>query len=293
MLPYLTAQAFGNPSSAHRFGRAARAGPRAGPAGGRRGGRRRAQPGDLHLGRHRGRQPRHRGRGAGRAGPGRRHVRGRLRHRAQGDPGRGPRRLPPGRPRGAAAGGPRAAGSTSTRSTQALAERPAVVSVMWVNNEVGVVQPVARDRRALPGRGRRLPHRRGAGVRQGAGRRSATLRLHPAHDLGPQDRRAQGHRRADRARPQGGRGHHPRRRPAVRHPARHRERGRRRGAGPGGRSWPPPSRPPRPSGSAALRDDLAARLEAAVPDLVVNAERAPRAPHCSASRCRAPTAKRC
>ena len=26
MLPYLTAQAFGNPSSAHRFGRAARAG---------------------------------------------------------------------------------------------------------------------------------------------------------------------------------------------------------------------------------------------------------------------------
>ena len=32
---------------------------------------------------------------------------------------------------------------TSTALDAALAERPAVVSVMWVNNEVGVVQPVA------------------------------------------------------------------------------------------------------------------------------------------------------
>ena len=64
MLPYLTNQAFGNPSSAHRFGRAARAGieqARREVAAGHRGG---AQPGDLHLRRDRGGQPRHRRRGA-------------------------------------------------------------------------------------------------------------------------------------------------------------------------------------------------------------------------------------
>jgi len=53
MLPYLGSEAFGNPSSAHRFGRAARAGieeaKRAG--GGRR--RRRAEPGRVYLRRHR------------------------------------------------------------------------------------------------------------------------------------------------------------------------------------------------------------------------------------------------
>ena len=50
-----------------------------------------------------------------------------------------------------------------------LASAPAVVSVMWVNNEVGTVQPVARARGALRGGGRRLPHRRDAGARKAAG----------------------------------------------------------------------------------------------------------------------------
>ena len=137
----------------------------------------------------------------------------------------------------------------------ALADRPAVVSVMWVNNEVGVVQPVAEIAGALRRSRRAVPHRRRAGVRQVAdepGHRA----MHPRHHLGPQDRRAEGHRRADRARPQGGRGHHPRWRPAVRHPAGHRERGRR------GRAWaappssPPPSRPRRRQRLGALRDAL-------------------------------------
>ena len=127
-------------------------GHRAGPPRDGGGGRRRAQPGDLHLGRNRGRQSRHRGRRTCRTGPGRRHVRRRVRHRAQGDPGGGPRRLPPGRPRGDPAGG-RERGVDLDALDRALAEHPAVVSVMWVNNEVGVVQPVAEIARAVPDAG--------------------------------------------------------------------------------------------------------------------------------------------
>src|SRR3989449_7778829 len=60
MLPYLGKDAFGNPSSAHRFGRAARAGLEEAKRtiAEALGGGRRAGPGDLHLWRDRGRQSR-------------------------------------------------------------------------------------------------------------------------------------------------------------------------------------------------------------------------------------------
>ena len=73
---------------------------------------------------------------------GRARWRRRLRHRAQGDPGRGTRR--------GDLGGEEiilpvdADGIVRLDALDAaLARQPAVVSVMWVNNEVGVVQPVA------------------------------------------------------------------------------------------------------------------------------------------------------
>ena len=96
MLPYLTAQSFGNPSSAHRFGRAARAGieqarRQVAEAVGRR-----AQPGGFYLGGYGGRQPRHRGRRAGRPGARRLDVRRGLGDRAQGGARRRARGLPSG-----------------------------------------------------------------------------------------------------------------------------------------------------------------------------------------------------
>ena len=53
----------------------------------------------------------------------------------------------------------------------------AVCSVMWVNNEIGTVQDVPALARAWREVARRrLPHRRGAGVRQGRDRRAAARR---------------------------------------------------------------------------------------------------------------------
>ena len=42
-----------------------------------------------------------------------------------------------------------------------------LVSVMFVNNEIGVIQDIAGDRRDLPRARHHLPRRRGAGDRQG------------------------------------------------------------------------------------------------------------------------------
>ena len=49
-------------------------------------------------------------------------------------------------------------------------ERAALVSVMWANNEVGTVNPVARAGRGRPRARRPAAHRRGAGRRHPAGR---------------------------------------------------------------------------------------------------------------------------
>ena len=66
MLPYLT-ESFGNPSSAHAFGRAARAGARRRPRAGRPTAQRRGSRDRLHVGRDGGQQPGAQGRGVGRA----------------------------------------------------------------------------------------------------------------------------------------------------------------------------------------------------------------------------------
>ena len=49
---------------------------------------------------------------------------------------------------------------------RAIDDKTILVSIMVANNEIGVLQPVARDRQALSRARRALPHRRGAGRRQ-------------------------------------------------------------------------------------------------------------------------------
>ena len=72
----------------------------------------------------------------------------------------------------------------------------AIARVMWVNNEIGTIQPIAELAASWRKRARcALPHRRRAGVRQGGDRRARGPVRHPVH-LRTQDRRAQGHRRA-------------------------------------------------------------------------------------------------
>ena len=116
--------------------------------------------------------------------------------------------------------------------------------------------------------------------------------LHHAHPLRAQDRSPQGRGRAGRPRSQGGGSDHPWRRPAARPPPRHRERGRRDRRSGGPRSSPPRSSR-RGRQAPALRDRLADRLKAAVADLFVTAEGASGHHTCSAWRCRAPTARPC
>ena len=70
---------------------------------------------------------------------------------------------------------------TSTAATTACIDLAALeaalrpdtilVSVMLVNNEIGVIQPIAEIGELLPREGRPVPRRRGAGDRQGADRR--------------------------------------------------------------------------------------------------------------------------
>ncbi len=85
----------------------------------------------------------------------------------------------------------------------ALDDTVSLVSVMLVNNETGVVQPLDEVAAALPGSGRPgavAAHRRGAGVRvarRGRARRAGADSISVER---PQVRRADGHRRARRAR---------------------------------------------------------------------------------------------
>jgi cysteine sulfinate desulfinase/cysteine desulfurase-like protein len=81
--------------------------------------------------------------------------------------------------------------SPSEMVENAMRDDTILVSIMWANNEIGVINEIPRDRRALPRPGRDLPHRRDA-----VGRQDADRRLADNVDLlslsGSQDVRAQG-----------------------------------------------------------------------------------------------------
>ncbi len=97
-----------------------------------------------------------------------------------------------------------------------------LASIMMVNNEIGVIQPIAADRRDLPRAGHHLPLRRGAGRGQAADR-PRDAEGGPAHHHRAQDVRAEGHRRAVRAQ-EAARAHRaadPRRRARAGLPLRH------------------------------------------------------------------------
>ena len=60
------------------------------------------------------------------------------------------------------------------RSRWQTAIRPdtCLVTIMYANNEIGSIQPIARDRRGVPGKGRAVPHGCGAGGGPSAHRRA-------------------------------------------------------------------------------------------------------------------------
>ena len=93
-----------------------------------------------------------------------------------------------------------------------------LVSVMYVNNEIGVIQDIPAIGALCRCARHPVARRRGAGQRQG-GDRPGHAAGRPDEPVGAQDLRAQGHRRAVRA-AQAARAHRgadPRRRPRARH----------------------------------------------------------------------------
>ena len=162
---------FGNAASrSHAFGwDAERGGGARAPAGGRA--HRRQRPRDrVHERRHRGQQP-----GDQRARP-RRRRRDRPPHRHRGHRAQvGARHV---QARSAGQGCrvtvlpvDATAGSIRRPSGGAITPDTVLVSVMAANNEIGVLQPLAEMARIAHAQGVVVPHRRGAGGRQGARRR--------------------------------------------------------------------------------------------------------------------------
>ena len=134
---------------------------------------------------------------------------------------------------------------------QAFRDDTRLASIMFANNVVGTVQPVARACAHRPREGRRLPHRRRPGGRVAAGRRRRAGRRH-AQPLRSQAVRAEGRRRAVRQARHAPAAGPPRRRsrapPALGHRERARHRRARRGHHAGDRE--PRGGTPAPRGAA-------------------------------------------
>ena len=90
---------------------------------------------------------------------------------------------------------------TPQQVADAITDKTILVSVMFANNETGVIQPIAEIGKVCRAKQGPVPHRRHAGVRQSAARRRRDEHRSDEH-LGAQDLRAQGHRRAVRPSPQ-------------------------------------------------------------------------------------------
>ena len=210
-----------------------------------------------------------------------------LRHRAQGDPGGRPRRLPPGRARGDPAGRRATAGVDLDALDAALAERPGR-GLGHVGEQRGRRDPAGgRDRRALPRRraspSTPTPCRRSARCRSRSRELPCTLLTISGHKIGaPKGIGALivRDRKAVEAIIHGG-GQQFGIRPGTENVAGAVALGRAAAAG--------RRRAGRPSRAAARRcaTSSPSRLRAAVPDLVVNAEeRRARAAHPQRRRAR-------
>ena len=160
---------------------------------------------------------------------------------------------------------------------EALAARPAVVSVMWVNNETGVIQPVGQiaERCIAAGVAFHTDAVQAFGkIAMGASSVRCTLMTISGHKIGaPKGIGALivRDRKAVEAIIHGG-GQQYGIRPGTENVA---------GAVALGRAaqLAAAEQPAETARLGALRDDLAARLRAGVPDIVVNGEGAERAPH--------------
>ncbi len=152
---------------------------------------------------------------------------------------------------------------------RALTGDTALVSVMAANNEIGVIQPLAADRRGRARPGRAAPRRRGAGRRKDSDRRPRDAHR-SAVPHGPQDVRAEGVRRALRAKADGACAAHHRRRTGTRAPVRHVERPRDRRPRRGVRDLSARGRARKSVRLGRLRDRLLDGLRSQLDGVVVN-----------------------
>ena len=114
---------------------------------------------------------------------------------------------------------------------RAITPKTILISIMYANNEIGVIQPIAGNRQDRQGKGHLVPHRRRAGAGQDSGGR-AERQHRPALADRAQDVRPQGLRRALCAPAQSARAtlrSDRRRRPRARHALGHAERSGNRG----------------------------------------------------------------
>ena len=175
VIPYLT-RAIRQPaaSRSHAYGWAAEEAVEEARETCRRADQRRPARNHLDLGRHRRRQPRDQGRGAFLQGQGQAHHHGQ--DRAQGGAGHGARAGAPGL-RGDLPATCRTDGLLDLEQLEA-AIRPdtILVSVMLVNNEIGVIQDIAAIGALCRSKGIIFHCRRGAGDRQGRDRSGRSCR---------------------------------------------------------------------------------------------------------------------